>query len=364
MALILPVIALVSMIAINLATMQLMRTELKIATDSAARAGGRAWSEFQDTDSARSFAIQAAAANTVGGEPLILDGSEESGQIEFGRSARATENGRYVFSPSSDTDPRALTGIRVNASTTNQLAFAIGLSETFSPAASSVASQVDRDIALVVDRSGSMAYYKDEDFLFDTVTALYQDPANNITESEYEDAISDYQARPQSEARSLAQRHYSDSVINAFSGDLREYAITFNRDYRHIAAPQQSRWSVLEEANAAFFEVLRETDQEEIVSVTSFSNTARIEIALTSDMDLAEQQINGIIPHGSTAIGKGALEAMETLLSMSARPEAVPTIVVFSDGQNKQGISPSNAAQRIKNMKSRCCDRHGHLCRW
>lgn len=58
MALIFPVLVMLAAFAINSAHMQLTRTQLMVATDAAARAGGRAFSETQSVDSG----IQAAAA--------------------------------------------------------------------------------------------------------------------------------------------------------------------------------------------------------------------------------------------------------------------------------------------------------------
>ena len=179
LAVVLPVLVLVGMIAINLSTMQLARTELKIATDAAARAGGRAWSEHQDEDIARGFAQQAALLNKVNGKGLALDASKQSADIVFGESHRNGEAGRYIFVPITGSGKGEIpTGVRVNASLDDQLLFAIGDTESFQLTATSVASQIDRDIALVIDRSGSMAYYKDEDELYDTITALYDDSSN------------------------------------------------------------------------------------------------------------------------------------------------------------------------------------------
>ena len=46
-AIVLPVLLLLSAVAINIAYMQLTRTELKIATDASARAGGRGVERIQ-----------------------------------------------------------------------------------------------------------------------------------------------------------------------------------------------------------------------------------------------------------------------------------------------------------------------------
>ena len=66
-AILLPILLIVCFMVINLAQMQLTRTELKIATDAAARAGGRAWSKHHDVAVARQFASTAAELNDVAG---------------------------------------------------------------------------------------------------------------------------------------------------------------------------------------------------------------------------------------------------------------------------------------------------------
>ena len=72
----LPVLAILAAFCINAAQMQLNRTELIVATDCAARAGGRAFSEIQTVDAAKAAAIATAALNTVDGQPLQLRGDD------------------------------------------------------------------------------------------------------------------------------------------------------------------------------------------------------------------------------------------------------------------------------------------------
>ena len=55
-AVLLPVLLILSVFSINVAYMQLTKTELKVATDAATRAAGRALSEYQDVDQAILFA--------------------------------------------------------------------------------------------------------------------------------------------------------------------------------------------------------------------------------------------------------------------------------------------------------------------
>ncbi len=80
-ALILPVLAIIAAFTINIAYLQLTRTELMVATDAAARAGGRAISQSQSQEDvtpaeiiqdAITAAQATAALNTVAGGPLTV----------------------------------------------------------------------------------------------------------------------------------------------------------------------------------------------------------------------------------------------------------------------------------------------------
>ena len=85
-ALLLPVLFLLSGFAINLAYMQLLTTELKIATDAAAHAGGRAMSIHQTTDAAYHHAHRIAALNRVGGQSVHVPLPSVGEYVPAGRS--------------------------------------------------------------------------------------------------------------------------------------------------------------------------------------------------------------------------------------------------------------------------------------
>ena len=357
-AILLPVLVLLSMIAINLAHMQLTRTELKIATDAAARAGGRAWSEFNDVDTARDFARQVAEMNTVSGQPLALSVNPADNQMIFGESTR-NGNGRFDFTPLSEAEFAngvLASGFQVNAEREVPLFFNIRGTNSFTPAASSVASQVERDIALVIDRSGSMFSFEGqntnpgqgEQFLFDTMTALYEDPANEITRDEYFQSIADYQDLAEAADMRPRDRFYVPKVLDLLSGDLLEYATTTNSDYHtETRAAKMSRWHGLEIAYDAFFDVLDATDPEELVSVVTFNNSARVDASLSSDLAALRPIPADIWPDGGTAVGTGMLEGFASLNVANGRPNAAQTVIVLSDGINRTGTAPTTAARQI-----------------
>ena len=154
----LPVVIAFGVFAINVAWMQLTRTELRTATDASVKASSRVLSLSQNPAIARQWGIDAAARNTVAGSPLIVRPNE----IVFGSSS-VNGAGGYDFTPQADTS-RLLTSVQVlgsrdvgSASGPVPLLFNGMFDRTsFEPQKVAVATQIDRDVALVLDRSGSM----------------------------------------------------------------------------------------------------------------------------------------------------------------------------------------------------------------
>lgn len=470
-AILLPVLLVFCGFAINLAYMQVVTTELKIATDCAAHAGGRAMSVAQDNENLtvaekRDYAIEAgiekamelAAINTVLGRQLSVgeEGSGSTIEIGFGSSVRANNGyGMYEYTetpldevlngdarPSSlhvvgNLDVPMIFQVMNNVSTENSPARSIS---GFSPTRRSVATQVNRDVALVLDRSGSMLYFRDEDLLFDTIDSLYNTVrtfrryyySSNPNSPDYyrfqwvEDGMSVPSSwdGPYSSSRSrlisssernnakdgVYDRRYTDNVIyqlerwtnpnhtlglqyseswqnstsnsdydpqdDQFSYGDREdltqamamYARDYDNEYRLgvAGAPRHSRWALLYDGVDAFLDVLDLTDQEELVSLVTFNNTARLDFDLqksTDDDGLSpyiddgypsiRRRIADITPDGGTAVGDGLLEGLPPLIpneddnTSIARPFAAKTIVVLTDGVSNSGTSPGAAVSQI-----------------
>jgi len=196
-AVLLPVLLIFCGFAINLAYMQVVTTELKIATDCAAHAGGRAMSVAQDDPALslpekRALAIdwgiekaqELANANAVLGHELSVGGEGSGSDIEigFGRSIRSNNGfGRYEYT---ELDPTQVangnsrpSSLHVSGNLTVQLPFRVmgnsNNTSSFSPTRRSVATQVNRDVALVLDRSGSMLHFHDEDLYDNTIDELF-----------------------------------------------------------------------------------------------------------------------------------------------------------------------------------------------
>ncbi len=395
----LPVLILLSAMAINFAQVELTYTELQIATDVATRAGGTAWTATGDISAAVQTTQFAAGLNTVQNDPLVL----QEDDIIFGNSIRP-DLGRFVFEAADpQPDPEAselnsnlITSIQVHGSTDTGLFFQVGEVNNLAQTAVAVTSQVDRDICLVVDRSGSMVYFEDEQFLFNVYTTMYNNGNNpfGISGQDYIDAVNDFQGpinpggdvpetniaqlladngynqnRRTLPSLSLRNRFYSESVLNGLDSlisstndpsveeklrDLAAYSASFSRDYNptsgpRLGAPEQSRWSVLEQAMDSFVNVLDDSRLQERVSVTSFAGSASLDLRLDLDVSLSADRIEEIIPEGSTRIGDGMIVA-NTHLVAERRLNAIPTLIVFSDGVNRGGLNPVTAATQIKDL--------------
>lgn len=463
-ALLLPVLLIFCGFAINVAYMQVVSTELKIATDCAAHAGGRAMSVAQDDPDLslpekRALAIEwgidkaqeLANTNSVLGRHLSVgeQGSGSDIEIGFGRSIR-TDNGfgRYEYSEietsqiaNGDSRPSSL---HVSGNMTVPLPFRILGNESsissFTPTRRSVATQINRDVALVLDRSGSMLHYHDADLYEDTINELYNTIrrftiyrfSSNPSSPDFnrgawiEDGMpipSEWLETQWSGSRRLissterdealdhvANREFSDNVIyqlerltndnhelglrysensqnnsshsdfdpddiqsaNGDRDDLTQPMAMYARDYEYVynddqpGAPRFSRCALLYDGVDAFLDVLDLTVQEELISLVTFSTTARLDFDLQRSTDddggspfITQSYPNirrallNVRPGGGTAIGDGLLVGLPPLFpdpddtSSIARPFAAKTIVVLTDGENNSGTDPGDAVRQI-----------------
>ena len=141
--------------SVDIAYMNLVKSELRSATDAAAKAAAETLARTQDRNAAIARGKEIALENQVANRGLELRDAD----LSFGR-AELDGSGRFVFRvggvPSNS--------VRVNGQRTNgslsgnvQLFFGRIFNITgFQPQEFSTATFIQRDIVLVVDRSGSM----------------------------------------------------------------------------------------------------------------------------------------------------------------------------------------------------------------
>ncbi len=378
-AILLPVLVILCAFAINVAYMQVTRTELKIATDASARAGGRAWSVTQDVGTAAVYARKAASQNFVGGKRFKIRNSD----ISFGSSVRANNGkGRYEFveKPRADvaSGSVAANSIQVfgdkrvgsSAGPVQLLLSGIHSDDRFQPVTQSICTQLDRDIALVLDRSGSMvAGIYDHDMLEylhdlrlkgkitldDLVNASYGTKSDFAKKHYPEVTKKNLYARKisrrlQWQLRKAAQTDPVAQTYREYCYDIGKYTSP-NAASSKSPAPRHSRWALLCEAVQAFTDVLLDTDQEELVSLGTFASQARLDVMLT-DGTFRYEEINKALqmrPYGGTAIGRGLQATLPSLVGSGSgsRPFAKKTVVVLSDGKENTGIGSQGVAKEI-----------------
>ncbi len=282
--------------SVDVAYMQLTRTELRTSTDAAARAGIEALSRTQDVDAATLAAQDAASINLVAGEPLLLD--PDAGDVIFGRSTRGA-NGIFDFNA---TDPDVNSVRVIGRRTADSPSGPVGLlfagvlgPTTFLPTQVARAVHLDRDICVVLDRSGSMNW-----------------------------RIQD----------------------NTFPN---------GRDWCDGPDENDSRWAALARAMNLFLGLLDGTDDEELVGIASYSAAGttcgvtvpngRVDVRLTTDYTPILSRIaeySGTIENGNltdfriaggTNIAAG-IEQGTTVVTDPARrrPFAEQTLIVLTDG--------------------------------
>lgn len=296
-ALLLPVLVIMAAFAIDVAWMQLVRTELRTATDAASRAGAKILSLEQDVNAARVAAVDAASRNLVAGQPLLLD----SADVQFGLSTQSNSSDRFVFQQGGS----PVNGVRIlGRRTAGSLSGSVNLffggvmgTSTFEPVQTATSTVLDRDICLVIDRSGSMGL-----------------------------------------------------DIN-FSG-------TGNGQNCGPMA-SNTRFFALANAIQVFLGELNDTYPEERVALASYSTstsrscpngnfsypTASLDNELTINYGEITTTMNGFVQRGiggGTSIGRGLQEGIASL--EQARPFAIKTIVLMTDGRHNSGIDPETVA--------------------
>ena len=289
--------------SIEVAYMQLVQTQLRAATDAAARAGGETLSREQDLEQARATAIEVAQRNSVAGSPLRVRESD----IQFGNSS-AGPGGNWNFTPGgTPTNALRVVGDRSDGSLSGHVPLLFGRlmgKGYFEPVKSSTVAHLDRDICIVVDRSGSMAW--------DLSGVDWSYPPG----------------------------------------------LSYPEAYCTEPHPTLSRWAALNTAVAAFNTGVEETLQVERMSLVSYAtagswcsgsyNAADINQPLTEDYARIESAMTRLssrpIP-GGTNISAGIDLGVQVLTDPArSRPHAFKTMVVLTDGQYNAGRDPLLAA--------------------
>jgi Mg-chelatase subunit ChlD len=287
-ALMLPVLLILAAFAVNLAWIELSRTQAFIAADAATRAAGRTYSLTGNLVEAKAKANTAASMNLVAGKAMTLLDSD----FTMGTSIRSSTLNRYSFTPGG-TQPNALkVRIQRTASSTNGaiplLLPGIVGSTGYEVSRTSVSTRVEVDLAFVVDRSGSMAYASDEKAVYPPIP----------------------KAAP----------------TGWFFGN---------------AAPTPSRWRDLASAANFFITEMEGSVLDEKVALVTYGDGASTDRTMTSDYNSIRSGITfytSSFPSGKTNIGDGLSAGVTALSGTGARNYASKVIILMTDGIRTPGL--------------------------
>lgn len=297
----LPALFALSALAINIAYMEAANTEIQIAADAAVRAAGRTYALTGDKSLALADAREAAARNPIGTYVLPI----AAGDLEFGVSTRTDQVSGYEFTSSG-----AGKGNSVRLST-NSLSSgsAAGIDPVFPffgsgfkirPLRTATSTQGVIDIALVVDRSGSMAYASDE--------------------------LADYPPAP---ANAPPGWDFDDPC------------------------PPGARWLDLIAAVKTFRDELDQSPQEELLALSTYNHESATPVKLSTDYQVVIDELVSISTNfsaGGTAVGRGIHEGIGAVFDPNqSRDFASKVIVVMTDGVHNYGSSPYGAAETCAN---------------
>ncbi len=298
---VLPVLLIMLGFSIDMAYMQLVQTEMRLAADNAARVAADNLSRYEDETLATAEALDVAKRFTVAGKPLRLSVND----VDFGR---ATANNEGVFN--FDTDGYPPNAVRINSvrnlsnlDGTVPLFFStlVGNGQ-FAPHASATASFLNVDICLVLDRSTSMK--------LDMVTT--------------------------------------------------ETGMSIS-DPRFCNPPNStSRWTNLKNAVRVFCDTLATNTSEEQVSIVTYGSdlnrvmrglcgrtaNSTIELTLTPDLNLVKSKIDDIssrVWNGNTEIFSGIDKARTVLTGGDVRKFADKVMIVLTDGYPTAGDAIASA---------------------
>lgn len=280
--------------AVNVAFMQLVREQLRIACDSASKAALVNLGATQNESAAIAFAQSVSEHNLVAGKTPQIAASN----IVFG-SAVADSYGAYTFTPGAT----PLNSVQVTGTVTRPLFL-----QTFVPVGSftssqvSVATRISHDVCLVLDRSASMA--------FDLSSSEFSYPAD----------------------------------VSALGNPLQIYFTP--------PSANGSRWQALTVAVDSFIATLQARNLDvhvalvtyaEDFSFGTFSATdASLDVPLTSNFTLVGSTMDAWGRQalvGNTNIEAGLSMAVAELTGGRARTTADRTIILLTDGVPTTGNS-------------------------
>jgi hypothetical protein len=306
-------------LSINIAYMELVRSEQRLATDAAAKAALVVLGQTQSSDQAKQAAASIAALHRVAGRAVVLDNSD----IQIGAST-GNPDGSYSFTQIDSNSSVVTNSVRIHSDLSKMAGGGIatmlipqlmGVS-TFTSEQSAVSTRIDMDVCLVVDRSGSMAW-------------------------------------------TLGSTPFTYPGILAGKSPI--------QNYFQLPHSTLSRWASLTSSVDIFANVLSEAPIKSRVALASYSSNftfgiwtsvvASIDQPLTTDYTTLKQKLNSLATQpliGNTNISAGLREGVNALTDPTrTRITSCKSIILLTDGILSQGDDPVALATTAREMNIR-----------
>lgn len=325
------VMMVLAFMTLNLSNAQRHYTAAQIASDLASRWGVDSLSRSSDTKTIESEIKDLIYANwsmTSDDYNSTYRSNQKNLKIQVDFGNAKPVSGKFRF----DKNRTPLNSVRVSASgKLPTLGFLPIFGRGINIGRGSTAVALERDICLVVDRSGSM------NFDLRTNTWMYD-----------------------------RSRHPYNKLSMSYSYYYRRISYQWWYYWPH---PTRSRWSTMIPAVYGLANELEKTKQKEVFSIVSYSSpvnysfydhslrrrtyrvkAAEIETQPTNDYMTAAKKLDTRYKYqqivaGGTNISAGIDLAAKVLTDKNARPHAYKTMIVMTDGQYNQGRPPWLAAR-------------------
>lgn len=315
-------------LTIDFSYMQLVRTELRTATDAAAKAGAEALVRTQSRDQAVAAAVQYASRNTVAGRPYLIRNSD----VRVGRVAQAA-NGSFTFTDNQTPFNAVRVDSKLDANSLHgpvQTFFGPAFGHTqFVTSSKATAAQQEVEVVLCLDRSGSM--------LFDMTGVDYSYPSNNPLLSSFTSwgTTWRYHLSPPHPTNSRWARLSGAIDVFLAEADTMTYKprmalVTWGTDYTMPIAP------------GTFFP--RTQIDYALPASTGFNwSTNRTSIEAAIDARTVRPMMGG------TNLSAGLDQAISIFQGTNSRPLSNKVIILLTDGQWNDGRDPQLAANDARN---------------
>ncbi|MEM9410176.1 MAG: vWA domain-containing protein [Planctomycetota bacterium] len=306
--------------SLNIANIQRNLVASQIASDLASRWGVDELSRSTDTERIEEQVRDLAHRNwtLTDNQAGWLQANIENIDVQVELGTAVIESDGIGFRTGPDVNP--LNAVRVSAEQTIPVVgFKSREMSELSLSRDATVIALERDICLVVDRSGSM------NFDLDTATWMYD-----------------------------TSRHSYNALSMSNSRYYRRFSYQWWWYWPH---PTQSRWSTLVPAMYGLAEELEDTKQNELFAIASYSSAgttgffdhslrsrnyqyevSSVEAEMTSDYENAVSAIDNKykwqqIIAGGTDIAAGITEGIGLLTGENSRPNAYKTMIVMTDGE-------------------------------